>query len=67
MPKKWKNETGENLPQVYWKLGEKGATIPDTWEPSYGTEYGKDNPMNISLNGTEYHSYISVGKIEFLF
>ncbi|CAG7835664.1 unnamed protein product [Allacma fusca] len=44
---------------VYWDLGLNDSKIPDVWDPSYQTLYGRENPMNISFNSTEYKAYLS--------
>lgn len=45
---------------VYWKLGEEGAKIPDSWPIAYRTQYNAKNPMDIVLNKARSKLFISV-------
>ncbi|XP_063906501.1 5'-3' exonuclease PLD3-like isoform X2 [Zophobas morio] len=44
---------------VYWKLGEDGARIPDQWPANLSTHINKDTPMNLTLNNETFQTYLS--------
>jgi phospholipase D3/4 len=53
---------GEDLSkafQVYWKLGEPGATVPPIWPPEFESEFNKSNPFTGGYDGLPYDSYLS--------
>jgi len=45
---------------VYWELGKNDSEIPSKWPPAFNTLYGMTNPMNISFDGSQYFSYLTV-------
>jgi phospholipase D3/4 len=50
---------------VYWELGHNNSRIPDSWPTPFHTDYGKDTPMKVAFNGTQYNSYISSSPPQF--
>ncbi|XP_069602868.1 5'-3' exonuclease PLD3 [Ranitomeya imitator] len=49
----------EKIFEAYWVLGEANATIPSPWPDTFSTIYNKETPMEVSLNSTESHVYLS--------
>ncbi|XP_069799598.1 5'-3' exonuclease PLD3 [Dendropsophus ebraccatus] len=49
----------EKIFEVYWALGEENATIPSPWPDTFSTIYNKETPMEVSLNNTVSHVYLS--------
>ena len=45
---------------VYWYLGQDNVTVPETWPKEYYTSINKDQPIDVSFNGTQAPVYISV-------
>nr|XP_050851450.1 5'-3' exonuclease PLD3-like isoform X4 [Vespula vulgaris] len=43
---------------IYWQLGKDGR-IPPTWPDSVNTKINIDNPMNFSLMGNKYKTFIA--------
>ncbi|KAI4504438.1 hypothetical protein M0802_000909 [Mischocyttarus mexicanus] len=43
---------------IYWQLGKDGR-LPPTWPDSVNTKINIDNPMNFSLMGNKYKTYIA--------
>ncbi|XP_024936685.1 phospholipase D3 isoform X2 [Cephus cinctus] len=43
---------------VYWMLGKDGK-VPSSWPESLRTKINMDNPMNFTLNGNKYRSFIA--------
>ncbi|KAM8952289.1 5'-3' exonuclease PLD3 [Pelodytes ibericus] len=49
----------EKIFEVYWALGIPNASIPSPWPANYSTAYNKDTPMEVTLNNTVSHVYLS--------
>ncbi|KAG9472957.1 5'-3' exonuclease PLD3 [Eleutherodactylus coqui] len=45
--------------EAYWVLGEANATIPSPWPDTFTTLYNKESPLEVSLNNTKSHLYLS--------
>lgn len=45
--------------EAYWFLGES-KSIPSPWPSSFSTLYNKDTPLQLPLNDTPSHVYLSV-------
>ncbi|XP_048456005.1 5'-3' exonuclease PLD3-like isoform X1 [Rhincodon typus] len=45
--------------EAYWSLGLPNATIPSPWPPFYSTNFNKDTPLEVKLNGTAAKIYFS--------
>lgn len=45
--------------EAYWFLGES-KSIPSPWPSSFSTLYNKDTPLQLPLNNTPSHVYLSV-------
>ncbi|XP_075692202.1 5'-3' exonuclease PLD3 [Rhinoderma darwinii] len=45
--------------EIYWALGEANATIPSPWPDKFSTIFNKLTPMEVSLNNTASHVYLS--------
>lgn len=45
--------------EAYWFLGES-KTIPAPWPSQYTTDFNKDTPMQLPVNGTDSRVYLSV-------
>lgn len=45
--------------EAYWTLGEANATIPSPWPDTFSTIYNKETPLEVSLNNTASHVYLS--------
>ena len=45
---------------VYWYLGNPGATVPTTWPTTYSTDINRNTSMQIKFNGTDATTYLSV-------
>lgn len=44
---------------AYWFLGDS-QSVPSPWPASFSTLYNKDTPLQLPLNGTPSHVYLSV-------
>ncbi|XP_069017552.1 5'-3' exonuclease PLD3 [Embiotoca jacksoni] len=44
--------------EAYWFLGES-ESIPSPWPTSFSTPYNKDTPLQLALNNTPSHVYLS--------
>ncbi|XP_077104603.1 5'-3' exonuclease PLD3 [Siphateles boraxobius] len=44
--------------EAYWYLNQT-KTVPAHWPSKYSTQYNKDTPMQLSLNGTDASVYLS--------
>lgn len=45
--------------EAYWFLGDS-QSVPSPWPASFSTFYNKDTPLQLPLNGTQSHVYLSV-------
>lgn len=45
--------------EAYWLLGDS-QSVPSPWPSSFSTPYNKDTPLQLPLNGTPSHVYLSV-------
>ncbi|XP_062921464.1 5'-3' exonuclease PLD3 isoform X2 [Mobula hypostoma] len=45
--------------EAYWSLGLPNATIPMPWPSSYSTNFNKETPLDVKLNGTTAKAYFS--------
>lgn len=45
--------------EAYWFLGDS-QSVPSPWPASFSTFYNKDTPLQLPLNGTPSHVYLSV-------
>ncbi|XP_072138250.1 5'-3' exonuclease PLD3-like [Mobula birostris] len=45
--------------EAYWSLGVPNATIPMPWPSSYSTNFNKETPLDVKLNGTAAKAYFS--------
>ncbi|XP_063793744.1 5'-3' exonuclease PLD3 [Pseudophryne corroboree] len=45
--------------EAYWALGEPNATIPSPWPDKFSTIFNKETPMEVTLNNTPSHVYLS--------
>lgn len=45
--------------EAYWFLGDS-QSVPSPWPSSFSTPYNKDTPLQLPLNGTPSHVYLSV-------
>ncbi|XP_008200312.2 5'-3' exonuclease PLD3 isoform X2 [Tribolium castaneum] len=50
---------------VYWKLGEDGARIPDQWPSNLSTNINVNTPMNLTLSNETFQTYISSSPLSF--
>ncbi|XP_072345928.1 5'-3' exonuclease PLD3-like [Scyliorhinus torazame] len=44
---------------AYWSLGHPNATIPSPWPSFYSTNFNKETPLEVKLNGTAAKMYLS--------
>ncbi|XP_075892721.1 5'-3' exonuclease PLD3 [Nelusetta ayraudi] len=44
--------------EAYWLLGDS-QSVPSPWPSSFSTPYNKDTPLQLPLNGTPSHVYLS--------
>ncbi|XP_068106908.1 5'-3' exonuclease PLD3 [Hyperolius riggenbachi] len=49
----------EKIFDAYWTLGVPNATVPSPWPDSFSTIYNKESPMEITVNNTPSHIYLS--------
>ncbi|XP_053329151.1 5'-3' exonuclease PLD3 [Spea bombifrons] len=49
----------EKIFQVYWALGLPNSTIPSPWPDNYSTAYNLRTPLEVALNDTPSHVYLS--------
>ncbi|MEE6491207.1 hypothetical protein FKM82_016129 [Ascaphus truei] len=45
--------------EAYWSLGLPDAAVPSPWPDNYSTTYNKDTPLEVTLNSTASHVYLS--------
>lgn len=45
--------------EAYWFLGDS-QSVPSPWPATFSTLYNKDTPLQLPLNGTPSHVYLSV-------
>ncbi|XP_078090118.1 5'-3' exonuclease PLD3 isoform X2 [Mustelus asterias] len=45
--------------EAYWILGLPNATIPSPWPSFYSTNFNKETPLEVKLNGTATKMYLS--------